>query len=117
MTGRNKGSSRGGHSTEGHRRYGSQSKAMALRKQEEKQRLASTASSTGQESECNNCNRIIKDDETEIRCDGMCEGIFHVGCVALSTEEHSVIHAKGNNISWFCDPCGEAVSELIADDI
>ena len=90
---------------------------MALRKQEEKQRLASTASSTGQESECNNCNRIIKEDETEICCDGMCEGIFHIGCVAVSTEEHSVIHAKGNNISWFCDPCAEAVSELIAEDI
>ena len=68
-------------------------------------------SATGSEQEnytddpCGSCDKIIKEEDVSIKCDGTCTRWHHKGCSRLSSGEVDILRRKSCKVLWLCDIC------------
>jgi len=69
------------------------------------------ASSVGVVFKCSKCLTEIKQNETIIKCGGICESVRHKHCVNLGRSESKVL-LENTCLKWFCDLCNNTTSIL-----
>lgn len=62
---------------------------------------------------CRSCDRVVKENDFALGCDGLCEKWFHIKCISVGKKDYDKFIALGEKSVWFCDTCKIEVKALI----